>query len=88
MASVRVLLTAALVVAMVGVGTANFNLYLTQAEVKRILAVFAALRTAAGGGHVRLLVQETPPDLRPLLSLTHHSSPLERNADTGGQVAV
>ena len=37
MASVRVLLTAALVVVMVGVGTANFNLYLTQAEVKRIL---------------------------------------------------
>lgn len=37
MASVRVLLTAALVVVMVGAGTANFNLYLTQAEVKRIL---------------------------------------------------
>lgn len=33
----RVLLTAALVGVMVGAGAANFNLYLTQAEVKRIL---------------------------------------------------
>lgn len=37
MASVRVLLTAALVVAMAGAGAANFNLYLTETEVKRIL---------------------------------------------------
>ncbi|KAK8407468.1 hypothetical protein O3P69_002188 [Scylla paramamosain] len=43
MASVRVLLTAALVVVMMGVGTANFNLYLTQAEVKRILGLTAEL---------------------------------------------
>ena len=54
----------------------------------RVAQLSAAPPTAAPGGHVRLVVQETPTDLHPPLPFTYCTHSLQTVARGSGYVAI